>query len=180
LWAGSEAKGGGGGSEKCRAGTFRGTAVPPFLFPLPPLENPILWNNILSLVQRYNPEQPAMELHEPPPHLSASAREWWKSTVETYVLQEHHLRLLQLCCEAWDEAQKARDALERDGLTVPGREGGLRPHPCVAIERDARLAVARLVRELDLDVEPPKSERFGPAAIFSNRGGNRARKTTAS
>ena len=53
---------------------------------------------------------------------------------------------------------------------VPGREGGIRPHPAVTIERDARLAVARLVRELDLDVSPPASERSGPPALFSNRG----------
>jgi hypothetical protein len=26
------------------------------------------------------------------------------------------------------------------------------------------------VRELDLDTEPPASERIGPPAIFSNRG----------
>ena len=55
-------------------------------------------------------------------------------------------------------------------MTVPAHGGGLRPHPCVAIERDSRLAVARLVRELDLDVEPPVSERRGPPPIFSNRG----------
>jgi P27 family predicted phage terminase small subunit len=107
---------------------------------------------------------------EPPPHLSPSARKWWETTVEAYVLQEHHLRLLQLACEAWDRAQEAREQLERDGLTVPGREGGVRAHPCIAIERDARLAVARLVRELDLDVEPPVPERLGPPALFSNRG----------
>ena len=61
---------------------------------------------------------------------------------------------------------------------MPGREGGLRPHPCVGIERDARLAVARLVRELDLDVEPPVSERIGPAGLRSNRGGRHARQGT--
>ena len=92
---------------------------------------------------------------------------------------EHHLRLLQLACEAWDRAQAAREQLDRDGLTVPGREGGIRPHPCVAIERDARLAVARLVRELDLDTEPPVSERIAPPALFSNRG-RHARKAPRS
>ena|SRR5215471_21114670 len=109
----------------------------------------------------------------PPAHLSPSAQKWWQTTVETYQLAEHHLRLLQLACEAWDRAQTARERLEQEGLTVPGREGGLRPHPCVAIERDSRLAVARLVRELDLDTEPPVPERVGPPGLFSNRRGHR-------
>ena len=78
---------------------------------------------------------------QPPSHLSPSAADWWRSTVDRYVLEEHHLRLLRLCCEAWDEAQTAREQLGREGLTVPTRDGGLRAHPCVAIERDARLAV---------------------------------------
>jgi P27 family predicted phage terminase small subunit len=121
-----------------------------------------------------------MEFRPPPAHLSASAREWWISTIERYVLEEHHLRLLQLCCEAWDEAQKARAQLAEEGLTVRGREGSIRPHPCVAIERDARLAVARFVRELDLDVEPPTSERIGPPGLFSNRGSRYAGKNSRS
>jgi phage terminase small subunit len=121
-----------------------------------------------------------MDLREPPSHLSPSAAQWWRTTVETYVLGEHHLRLLQLCCEAWDEVQKAREQLDREGFTVPvGRHGGVRSHPCVTIERDARLAVARLVRELDLDTEPPVSGRIGPPAIFSNRG-QYARKASRS
>jgi len=114
-----------------------------------------------------------------PSHLSPSAAEWWRTTVEAYVLHEHHLRLLQLACEAWDRAQEARAQLEDEGLTVTGTEGGIRPHPCVAIERDARLAVARLVRELDLDAEPPAPDRIGPPAIFSNRG-RHARKASRS
>jgi P27 family predicted phage terminase small subunit len=117
-------------------------------------------------------------LAEPPSHLSPSAQDWWRTTLDAYILQEHHLRLLQLCCEAWDRSQAARAQIDREGLTVPGREGGMRPHPAIAIERDARLAVSRLVRELDLDAEPPASDRRAPP-IFSNRGGH-ARKTTRS
>jgi P27 family predicted phage terminase small subunit len=123
---------------------------------------------------------PGMNSLPPPAHLSPSAAEWWRSTVERYVLEEHHLRLLRLCCEAWDRAQEAREQLAREGMTTPTRDGGLRAHPCVAIERDARLAVARLVRELDLDTEPLASDRVGPPAIFSNRGNARARKASAS
>jgi P27 family predicted phage terminase small subunit len=115
----------------------------------------------------------------PPPHLSSSARHWWQTTVDRYELQEHHLRLLRLCGEAWDRYEEAREQLAQDGLTVPGREGGIRPHPCIGIERDARAAVASLVRELDLDTSPPVPERNGPAGLFSNRrprGGRHARQ----
>ena len=110
------------------------------------------------------------DLPPPPPHLSLSTRQWWLTTVKTYVLQEHHLRLLEAACDAWDRMVQARAALLKDGLTVPGPDGSVRVHPCVAIERDARLAVARLIRELDLDTEPPVPERYGPAALLSNRG----------
>jgi hypothetical protein len=54
--------------------------------------------------------------------------------------------------------RRPREQLDREGLTVPGREGGIRPHPCINIEHNARLAVARLIRELDLDVGPPVAE----------------------
>jgi P27 family predicted phage terminase small subunit len=116
----------------------------------------------------------------PPPHLSESAAQLWRTTVATYVLAEHHLRLLQLTCEAWDRVQAARAQLDREGLTIATREGGIRPHPAVAIERDSRLAVARLLRELDLDIEPPASDRSGPPVLFSNRDRGHVRKATRS
>jgi P27 family predicted phage terminase small subunit len=120
-----------------------------------------------------------MKLPTPPSHLSPSAANWWTSVVERYVLEEHHLRLLQLCCEAWDRAQQARKELARDGLTIETRDGGLKSHPAIAIERDARIAVARLVRELDLDTEAPlSSDRYPPAPppLRSNNRMRNARK----
>jgi phage terminase small subunit len=120
---------------------------------------------------------PATDLVSPPDHLSASAKEWWQAIVSRYELQEHHLRLAQLMLEAWDQT------LAEEGLTVEGREGGMRPHPAVAILRDARLAVARLCRELDLDVSPPVSERYSVPGLHSNRqlsGARSARKASQS
>jgi phage terminase small subunit len=73
---------------------------------------------------------------------------------------------LQLAGEAWDRSQQAREAIAKEGLTVPS---GGRAHPAIAIERDSRLAFARLIRELDLDAEPPASWRNGPPALHSNR-----------
>jgi P27 family predicted phage terminase small subunit len=89
--------------------------------------------------------------------------------VRDYDLEPHHLRLLQAACEAWDRYQQARMALAEHGLTFTDEKGMVRARPEAAIERDARTAFARLVRELDLDVEPPSEERSRPPALRSNR-----------
>jgi len=89
--------------------------------------------------------------------------------VKDYLLEDHHLRLLQAACESWDRMQQARELLERDGLVIAGRGGGMRPHPAVAIERDCKIGFARLIRELDLDVDPPSGLRSAPAPLRSNR-----------
>ena len=111
------------------------------------------------------------KLPKPPAHLTESTRVWWRSVVRDYALEPHHLRLLQAACEAWDRLQQAREALASDGLTVKGREGGIRPHPAVAIERDSRVGFSRLIRELDLDVEGPSASGRRPPALASNRRG---------
>ena len=76
----------------------------------------------------------------------------------TFILEPHHLRLLQLACEAWDQCQTARAVLETEGLTVQNE-----PASATSLHRDRtqrRLTCARLVRELDLDTEPPVSARL--------------------
>jgi phage terminase small subunit len=104
----------------------------------------------------------------PPEHLSEATQRWWQAVVEDYDLEGHHLRLLQLAGEAWDRAQQAREALAEHGMTFEDRFGAPRARPEIAVERDSRLAFARLVRELDLDVDPP-GERSRPPALRSNR-----------
>jgi phage terminase small subunit len=109
------------------------------------------------------------ELPIAPGHLSAEAADWWRSVTSDYDLEPHHLRLLQSAAEAWDRAQQARKALlDHGALTFTDPNGNIRGHPCVAMERDARTAFARLVRELDLDAGPP-AERSRPPALHSNR-----------
>jgi len=95
---------------------------------------------------------------KPPSHLRAATRRWYASVVEQYDLDPHHERLLQAAAETWDRFQEARDRLGRDGTYVEGRYG-VRAHPAVAVERDSRLAFARLLRELDLDGEPGPDPR---------------------
>jgi len=78
--------------------------------------------------------------------------------------------LLQALCEAWDRLQGAREIIAREGAVFADDRGNPRAHPAVAIERDARVAVARLVRELDLDAGPTRPDRTGPPALRSNSG----------
>jgi len=92
---------------------------------------------------------------QPPAHLGPETREWFRSVVADWALQSHHVRLLTLAAESWDRCQQAREILAKEGITIAGREGGVRPHPAVAIERDAKISFARLIAQLNLDVEEP-------------------------
>lgn len=108
------------------------------------------------------------ELPAPPDHLSERAAGLWVDVVEGYDLAPHQVELLQRACEASDRADEARDLLAADGLVVTDRYGQVKPHPAAAIERDSRIAEARLLRELALEPgspeEDPRPPRTGAAA----------------
>ena len=98
-----------------------------------------------------------------PKHLKPATRKWFDSVLESYELEPHHLRLLTLAAQAWDEAELARKALEEHGYTYEDRFGAPRSRPEVAIQRDARLGLVRVLRELALDInEPPAGSRPPP------------------
>lgn len=109
-----------------------------------------------------------MKRPRPPVHLQASTRQWWSSVVGAFALEEHHVRLLTLAAEAWDRCCAAREAIDEHGMTFVDRFGCPRARPEVGIERDSRIAFARLIRELDLDISaPPEVSR--PPSLMSNR-----------
>ncbi len=99
----------------------------------------------------------------PPSHLTIATQAWWKGVVRNYFLEPHHLRLLTLAGESWDRCQQAREQIVKDGILQADRFGVSHAHPAVAIERDSRLAFARLLRELDLDAEPGPAPSRPPA-----------------
>jgi hypothetical protein len=41
-----------------------------------------------------------------PDHLQPGTKRWFSSVVAEYLLEPHHLRLLQLAAEAWDARSK--------------------------------------------------------------------------
>jgi phage terminase small subunit len=97
-----------------------------------------------------------------PAHLKAATRRWWTAVASRWELEEHHLRLLTRAAECWDRGEQARKQIDREGLTTPTREGGAKLHPAVRVESDCRLAFARLIRELDLDLDPPVETKRPP------------------
>lgn len=105
----------------------------------------------------------------PPRHLLAATRRWWLEVINTWALEAHHVKLLTLAAEAWDRCQQARALVDKEGLMTTTKAGGPRIHPAVRIEQDSRLAFARLIRELDLDVAPPR-EAARPSPLRSVAG----------
>lgn len=91
---------------------------------------------------------------KPPRHLKAETRQWFERVCADFMLEPHHVRLLTLAAQAWDRAEAARIVLDKLGLVYVDRFNAPRARPEVAIERDARLAFARLLRALNLDEEP--------------------------
>src|ERR1700727_2770643 len=96
---------------------------------------------------------------KPPKHLRASTALWWSEILTEHDLDSHHIRLLTKACESWDRSEQAREGLLKHGLTFNDRFGSPHARPECAIERDSRLAFARLVREIGLDVSPPSDAR---------------------
>jgi phage terminase small subunit len=97
----------------------------------------------------------------PPDHLGRSAG-FWAVTVAGFDLDPHQLELLRRACEASDRADEARETIDADGACYVDRWGQPKAHPMIAVERDSRLAFARLIRELKLDDDGPASESRPP------------------
>jgi Phage terminase, small subunit len=104
-----------------------------------------------------------------PAHLRPDTRAWWLYVHSNWRLEAHHSRLLEMACDAWDRYHEARVILARDGIVVGGRQAAVRPHPCIAIERDNRIVFARLIAQLNLDGDP--SEVRGSGTVRDSEKG---------
>ncbi|MFH1797610.1 MAG: P27 family phage terminase small subunit [Pseudomonadota bacterium] len=104
-----------------------------------------------------------------PGHLAAETRRWVDGILEDYDLQSHHFKILVKAAEAHDRGEEARKILKTDGIVIADRFGTKKVHPAVAIERDARVAFMRGVRELGLDAEQVEAPRAPRTRDYGNR-----------
>lgn len=114
------------------------------------------------------PETKASSQSRPPKHLQKGTARWFKSVVDEWNLEDHHIRILTLAAEAWDQVQTCREVIAAEGHTYRDRFQQPKERPEVSIMHNARLAFARLVRELDLDFDGG-SDAGRPPALRSNR-----------
>jgi P27 family predicted phage terminase small subunit len=90
---------------------------------------------------------------KPPAHLSARSRKLWGDVFAAFEFEPVDLERLRLACEALDRCEQARAIIDKEGPIVRDRFGQSRSHPAVAIERDARIAALRGLRELGVEGE---------------------------
>lgn len=86
-----------------------------------------------------------------PRHLRQATRRWAEEILDGYEFESHHAKLLVLACQAWDQGERARARIARYGVTYLDRFKQPRIRPEVKVEHDARIAFARILRELRLD-----------------------------
>jgi phage terminase small subunit len=110
---------------------------------------------------------------KPPRGLLPTTRRWFDEVVERWELEPHHVRLLALACQSWDESQRAAAIVLAEGLIVTMPSGAKRPNPACRVAHEARALFARLLRELDLDVTVP-AESLRPPVLRSVAGRRRA------
>ncbi|GLS34515.1 hypothetical protein GCM10010869_01030 [Mesorhizobium tianshanense] len=110
------------------------------------------------------------EVQKPPAHLRPATKKWFKTVISDFELDGHHIRLLTLAAEAWDQAQTAREVLDKDGQTFTDRFGQPKERPEVGILQNARISFARLIRELALDGDSaPEAPRTARTADYGRR-----------
>ena len=95
-----------------------------------------------------------------PNFLQVEGRDFWISVLTDYDLEEsHHLKLLENACVCIDRIAQARRHIRKHGAFFKDRFLQMKESPAGKSERDNKILFARLMRELQLDIEPPKENR---------------------
>jgi P27 family predicted phage terminase small subunit len=92
-----------------------------------------------------------------PSTLSPEARRWWALIVSAYEISAEDpagLLLLQTALESWDSMRKSEELVKKLGAVYKDRFGMPKQNPACLNARDARLAMLRALKQLNLDIQP--------------------------
>jgi P27 family predicted phage terminase small subunit len=85
--------------------------------------------------------------------LGKPEKEIWRGVFDDYNLPtKAAVAVLTTALEAHQRQREAREAIKRDGMTVMGRDGQIKVHPLLAVERDARQAWFAGIKALGLEL----------------------------
>ena len=91
--------------------------------------------------------------HPVPDYLGAESQEFWRDVCGQFYLEAHHLKILEAVCTCWDRIVTAREEIAENGVFVRDRYKQIKTSPAVKVETDNKVLLARLIRELQLDVD---------------------------
>jgi hypothetical protein len=100
----------------------------------------------------------------PPRTLRAAGRRLWAAILAGYELDAGELALLELACQAADDAAAARASLRDAGPVTVGRYGQPIMHPAALVARQAEASLSRILRQLNVidRAERPIRDRSTP------------------
>ena len=95
-----------------------------------------------------------------PEHLEQEEAFLFVQVVRSYDIRDvSSLRILEEACCSLARARKAREIIDRDGMTFLDGKGKPKMHPAFVIERDSRAAALSAFRQLNLELPRSLSKR---------------------
>lgn len=119
-----------------------------------------------SAVVRAFPSSRAVKAPKPPKGLSTEARRWWREIRTEYEIRDSAgLLLLQTAAEQFDRMRIEEATVAKEGSVVRDRFGQPKQHPAVLNAREARAALLKCLKALNLDLEPIRDRIGRPGGV---------------
>ena len=74
--------------------------------------------------------------------------------------ETHDFARIDLAAHTWDEIIECHKVIKSQGMFIEDRFGQLKENPALKTERDLKVVFCRILRELNLDIEPGKESRL--------------------
>jgi hypothetical protein len=102
-----------------------------------------------------------MDVPKPPKSLGKHGRKFWLGVLADFeICEAHSLKLLEQAAGCCDRISASQEEIRLNGCFQTDRFGKRVLNPACALERDNRILLARLCRELQLDLDPPVETRI--------------------